>query len=246
MTDIFQAQQDLFAMLCSDAAFATVNIVNERKLIVDSTVQFDAIWLTPRNGRSGNGVLVREPKLNFKSPGAPGPLFTITFPVQVFQAGDAALLPDVGGGFTAPQLAIAVVNALHQWQVDGLGMIAFDGNAYAPVYDYDGLNCIEVTPTVQISGSAPTDRVGVPIISGDAAAVAITSATAEAEIYYTTDGTFPTAPGAVDPVSQAPLNAGSTLYSAPFAATAGTIIRACAYQTGLRASSVRKFTVPEP
>jgi hypothetical protein len=69
--------------------------------------------------------------------------------------------------------------------------------------------------------------------------VTLTSGTAGASIYYTTDESFPRFASSIGGAGAT----GSTLYSAPFIASSGAIVRAAAYKTGTTASHVTQKTV---
>ena len=58
MIDLIQVQDDLYGILMSAPQLATVNIVEERKSLLNSEIRIDAIWQTVRNGCSGNGLLI--------------------------------------------------------------------------------------------------------------------------------------------------------------------------------------------
>ncbi len=68
-----------------------------------------------------------------------------------------------------------------------------------------------------------------PKITGTLSAVAITTNTPGAQILYTTDGTFPAGGSA-------------TLYSAPFAVSADTTVRAAAWKSDRQGSDVAEQT----
>jgi hypothetical protein len=42
---------------------ARVNLIEERKFMVDSALQIDAIWQTIRNGCPGDGLLIGIPEI---------------------------------------------------------------------------------------------------------------------------------------------------------------------------------------
>jgi hypothetical protein len=63
MIDLIQVQKDVHGKLMSAPKLATVNIIEERKFMVDSELQIDAIWQTIRNGCSGNGLLIEIPEI---------------------------------------------------------------------------------------------------------------------------------------------------------------------------------------
>jgi len=69
--------------------------------------------------------------------------------------------------------------------------------------------------------------------------VTLSSGTSGASIYYTTDESFPRFASSIGGSGAT----GSTLYTAPFSVSAGTIVRAAAYKTGTTASHVTQKTI---
>jgi hypothetical protein len=63
MIDLIQVPKVVHGILMSAPQLATVNIIEERKFMVDSERQIDAIWQTIRNGFSGNGLLIEIPEI---------------------------------------------------------------------------------------------------------------------------------------------------------------------------------------
>lgn len=93
--------------------------------------------------------------------------------------------------------------------------------------------------TVRFAGGIvdETAVVATPAVSSGGGTVTITCATADAAIYYTTDGGLPLW------FAEGNTNNVGTLYSAPFSATAGAVITARAFKSGSRASVVAPHTV---
>lgn len=243
MIDPYQMQEDFYQALLSAGQFRTVNVVNERKLLVESELEIDAIWATNRNGCSGNGILVEELIISSQKPDAPAPILEITFPIVCFQNGDAALVPNIGGGFYAQRLAIMVMDLFYQWSVEG-AMTLFNGRSYERAKEYQFVNAIRVLPKIGIKASALTQRCGFVSAALANNQCTLTCATAGATIVYTLDGSFPAWPvNALDPISGAPVNPAATIYNASFAVQAGQTIRAIAYINGLNMGPVQRFCV---
>lgn len=245
MIDLIQVQADVFGLLMSSPELANVNIVLERKFIVDQTVEMDAVWQTPRNGKSGCGVLVEEPDISTRDSNVSGPPQVVDLSFVCFQNGDAAFTPGYGSGLFAAEVEQHVLDALHLQSFGRLGTIQAEGKHSSPARDYPGINARRLTLKVKPLATRQTPRTAGPQASVDAGVCTLTTATAGADIWFTTDGTFPAdSRTALDPISNEAVNAASSLYLAPFAVSSGQIIRAAAYKTGFNPGEVLYYTVP--
>lgn len=248
MIDLFRAQEDCYLALLSAGQFASVNIVNERRFQLRSDLEVDAIWSTVRNGKAGNGILCEELQVDSLYPNAPGPTFVITFPIVCFQNGDAALLPNVGGGFRAQNLALGVIDLFYQWSRDQLGIMLFEGRSYDKARDYNFIEAIRVTPKIKVAAGSISQRVAYIVPSNVGNQVTLTTTTPGATIVYTLDGSFPCNPNiAFDPLNlnaqgqPLPANPNATIYSGPFQVASGQLVRAIGYANGLNMGPERKF-----
>ena len=252
-------------MLMSAPQLATVNIVEERKFIVDHMVEVDAIWQTIRplsgTGYSGCGLLIEMPDIECDSNNVTGPPQTVVLSFVSFQNGDAAFTPPTpgpsgetiaGSGLFAEQIEQFLVDLLHLQCIGGLGTMRVTGRFSEPARDYPGINArrtkINMTPK-QTRQTPRTSIVTVTVTDGEAT---LTTLTAGAQIYYTLDGSFPSNPViAILPLSitapgQAgqPVNPNSILYAAPFAVQSGQCIRAVAYLNGCNTGEVINHFIP--
>jgi hypothetical protein len=249
MINLEQIQEDIFALLMSLPALATVNVVLERKFIANQEVQMDAVWQTPRNGAAGNGILIEMPDVEVKSDNVSGPPQVVLLKFVLFQNGDAALLPKVGGGFYAEQLEQTVLDALHLQSFGALGTLRAVGKFSTPARDYDFLNARRLTLRLEPLATKQTPRTA-PITANLAAGnCSLACATPGVKIYFTLDGSFPANNEvAVLLLPQgnvaAPVNNSSKPYIAPFAVTSGQVIRAAAYIPGMNPGEILNSTVP--
>jgi hypothetical protein len=256
MLDADQAQDCIYSALLSAPQFTRVNVVNERKFISDSQTEFDAIWQTVRNGGSGNGLFVRELTARCINTTNPAPLYEITFPIDCFQNGDAALLPVNpndpaqlgGGGFMAAALGFAVLDFFYQWNA-GLGPMLLEGEVLKTNPDYTGINCVRVTPKIRYAGRAVMPRCTPVQASIAGNVITLACATPGAQIYFTINGSFPTSPLAQNVLAPnpdgtfPPINPASQTYLAPFPGASGLVVRAVAYAPGFNPSALLEFTV---
>jgi len=259
MIDLIQIQKDLFGLLMSAPQLATVNIVEERKFILDHLVEVDAIWQTQRPlsgiNYSGNGLLIETPEVICDSNGVSGPPQIVVLSFVSFQNGDAAFTPMsptsgngpqiAGGGLFAEQIEQYLIDILHLLTLGGIGTMQVTGHFSEPARDYPGINArrtkINFTPSAKPQQTLRTAIVTVTVSNGEAT---LTTATPGAAIYYTLDGSFPSTSVTLDPITNTPINPSSTLYAAPFAVASGQVIRATAYLNGYNPGQIISITAP--
>lgn len=242
MIDLVQLQDDLLGLLMSAPALATVNIVQERKFITQQAVQLDAIWSTVRNDRSGTGILIEMPSVDVPGNQAIGPKQNIRPSFVVFQNGDAALTPESGSGLYAETICQLLLDVLHMQEIQGIGTLYAVDRAIEPARDYEFINAYRVFLFLRTAQANQTDRCAPVTITNDAGTVTLACATSGAEIYYTTDGSFPDQ-AVVDPVSLSPINPQTRRYTAPFAVNVGDTIRATAYAAGKNNGAITQLTI---
>ena len=236
MINQVQLQDDLFALLSSDPRLDKVNIVNERLFRLIPNALESAIWMTPRGGCQGQGILVEIPKLDVQDPNVSGPVFRPILSFVCVQAGDMAFAPGVGANMYAEEIAQHVTDLLHQQADEGIGTFMCDGTAVERATDpeYQSVNAMRVTLRCSPSQSKQTPRVPVPQIAVFAGAATLTCPDPLALLYYTTDGWCPAPDGS--PTAQQ--------YTSPFTVASGQVIRFAAWRDGYNNSMIRKYVVP--
>lgn len=242
MIDLVSLQNDLFGLLMSAPALNSVNIVLERKLLGQSEIQLDTVWQTVRNTRSGTGILIEMPTVEVPGEQAVGPKQNIRPSFVVFQNGDAALTPDTGSGLYAETLAQLVLDVLHMQEIQGIGTLYAINRTIEPARDYEFINAYRVFLFLKSAQANQTNRTAPVTITNNSGTVTLTCATSGADIYYTTDGSFPDK-AALDPVSGAAINISSKLYSTPFAVNTGDVVRAAAYAFGYNAGQIARTAI---
>jgi len=242
MIDLVKLQNDLHGLLMSAPALRTVNIVLERKFLVEAQVEFDTIWQTVRNERSGTGILIEMPSVEVPANQSVGPKQNLRPSFVGFQNGDAAFTPTTGSGLYAETIAQLILDTLHMQELQGVGTLYAQDRAIEPAREYEFVNAYRVQMILRSAQANQTNRTAPVVITNNSGTVTLTCATSGAEIYYTLDGSFPDA-AALDAVSGAAINSESKLYSAPFAVTPGQIVRAAAYLSGYNAGQIAKTII---
>lgn len=251
MIDLEQIQQDLLGLLLSAPQLANVNIVLEKKFIVQSQIEMDSVWTVNRNGKSGCGILIEVPAIESAGNNISGPPQNVVLTFVSFQNGDAAFT-DQGSGLFAEQVEQFILDALHLQSFGALGTVQADGKLSEPARDYDGINARRLTLKIKPKASRQTPRTAaLQIVTTDLTAVTLSCATAGAKICFTLDGSFPSDPDVAkvildnSPVGPIPaLNTASTIYTGPFAVQSGQTIRAAAYADGFNPGEILSVTIP--
>lgn len=191
MNLMLQFHFDVIAKLKSEALLQYINVAGLRALQLTGEVESQRVWLTARNGKVGVGILVGMPSLKHKVPNVPGPERTMLLPVSIFAQPSINSLPSTGTLLEAEVILDYVDALLARLQVEGLGTIYCDSTVpnlqvEAGVIRYDAVFAAEVARDVII-------QVVTPSLTENALLVTLTNhaTTPDAEIYYTTDETFP-------------------------------------------------------
>src|SRR5580704_13059882 len=147
MIDLIQVQDDLYGILMSAPQLATVNIVEERKSLLNSEIRIDAIWQTVRYGCSGNGLLIEIPDILCDSESVTGPPQQVELSFVSFQNGDVVFIPPsvnaptgvsvAGSGLFAEQIEQYLVDILHLLNIGGIGTMRVTGRFSSPAREYD-------------------------------------------------------------------------------------------------------------
>jgi len=219
----------------------------ESAAVIDTKINSALAGLLKQGGKSGIALSVFMPLCDVPDADLHAPAFDVFATVRI------AEMPMVNMGATgtrasAEEVAFEAATLLHDvsWgPIRAADRLALAKDALTPIgaidetgtklaYDLK-LRCRVVVPRRQ--------KVETPEISGDAAAVQLTCSTAGAAIYFTIDEAYPrpslaeeTALGAENPNK-------STLYTVPFAVTAGTFVRACAYLAPRLPSDLAQVTI---
>jgi len=188
--------------------------------------------LLPKAGKVGAAVSVLMPVFDVPNPDMPGPQGELVMEVLA-QEHPIVNNGDSGTGKSAESIAITVLRAMHHFRLEGLTETFYaDKDAMTPSLEFAPFLTYRLKFRAQLR-LPQSDKCLLPGISeGEALTVVLTNRTAEAAIYYTTDESFPSAQ-----------NEDATLYTAPFAVEAGTVVRWAAYKESLLGSDVGRATI---
>jgi hypothetical protein len=235
MNPLQQLQEDAVNYLLGNPATAAVGYESFRQQTIDGAVkQALAGWSIRLAGKTGVYCLVLMPSFFVEDPNVPGVQGSVELTIRTFED------PKINNTeLTAEDVALANL----RWFGDGLviaGLLAIyastKGPALKPNYDYPGFLVYDTV----LRGQLPQDypgRTAQPTISSDSDGnVTVGCSDGAAGIYYTLDGSMPQ-PGDST-------GAGSTkVYTAPFTAATGTVVRCVAWNTAILPSDVDQAAI---
>lgn len=189
-------QGDLVGRLNADAYFYDVVIIAEQPGVTVNTIE-SAIaqgGIGGKGGKRGAVVVVYLPMFSAGSVDVPGPEGTVEVEIQAMHRplfNDA----DKGGtGKRADAIAVTVANVLHHYRPEGIAGVRGNWMTRGKAVESLGSSKdaigyrtrLEIPVTV-----GRTARVAKPVITIAASEVTMTTTTAGAVIFYTTDGSYP-------------------------------------------------------
>jgi hypothetical protein len=221
-------QTDVYERLNAWSFFQYTTVEKIRELTVASDIAAAMSCLKKRNDKAGTVLLVYMATVQAEKQNTTGPISRGFIMVRCME------LPKTktAGSPTAEALALEVVNVLHHFDPGYLGgplVAAKDALEpsleFAPRIAYDAMFSFPLPLGQTVKPTTPQIA-----NAGGNITMTVTSP-ADAEIRYTTDGTYPT-------------EAAGTLYEAAFATpAAGTRIRAVAYKAAYQPSNCNEITI---
>lgn len=237
ITDFVKFQNFVAHYLSSYNALDNVNIVTRERLLADEsrlpdqTLAAEVLaYITPRNGRFGAGIIVEKPGFEVGHPNLPGPEGDITIELLVLEDRITNNSPSEGTGLPADQICQIIMDALHWQQWEGFGQIYCDRSAMVAAKDFQPLDAYRVKFRLRLSRSQ-TAKVQQPVITETSGAITLACLTSGAQIYYTTDSSYP---GRSNPAA--------ILYDGTFTVDVGTVVNAAAYLEGSTPSHMIQAT----
>src|SRR5438105_4367250 len=216
-----QWQSDVVGRIEGDTYFDDLIVIQERLGTTEAEVD-EALktFRTEGSKKPGAAVIVMMPER--KRYGMEIQLRSdLIFTIRVIELPKINRLTG-GSNKWASAISNELEDLLHAWTVGAVTLMLESTEPYN-----DGEGGIGFTLMLKVLfARGLTSRVSSPGISVSTGTATITIPSG-ASVYYTTDGSFPI-------VS----NTNATLYSAPFAVSVDTMIRAVAYKTGFQASDL--------
>lgn len=241
-TDFLKVQRFVAHALLSDEWLENVNVATRDFILANSSQLPDEtlaaevlVYITERNGRSGCGIIVEKPEFRVDSPNLPGPQGDLILTCLILADRITNEGPTTGTNRPANQVGQRILELCHNWRIHPGGAFFANQNALTEAKDFAPLDAWRVSLRMKLPRAQNT-QVAEPTITADGLEIALACATADAEIFYTTDESMP--------AHERGGNPGSHRYTAPFTVESGDVVNVCAYKTDLIQSNVITTTVP--
>lgn len=236
ITDPLQAaQESILFYLAGTEYLAEVPMLLLRKENLENKLYnaLKVLAVTPDGRKPGACVVVLMPTADVADPNLSGPQMEVTFTIRIME-NPTINLSDGGTGKSAEALALFTLRALHGLAISGqLSTLYGDNAALRPAEEKD-LVAYDVQLKARL-GQNPEAKCAPVALAAGAGTFTATCATAGADIYYTTDGTFPFKAPVFNLATMASLYTGATAYAS------GDTIRSVAYATNYLPSDIAEL-----
>ena len=242
ITDYQQLQDWMTQMLLCDFRLQQVNAIQERKFLLDPTLQIDSAWLSQRNGGAGLGIVVEDIRETISDSynSADAPIYDLEFGFVVLEERNLNFATGAGTFITAEQCGRIIVDIFYQENIQPFGQVFARGRIGEPASDWidsqSGIYARRTSLKMKNPGFR-TPRCDLVTITNSSGTVTITctSPAPGLQIWYTTDNTFPANNAAINPSAQQ--------YTVPFIVPTGTMVTAAAYAPGFNLSAIKQIIV---
>lgn len=235
-SDMLEAlQADALAVLRNTPALADANILSEDDGDTEAKILRALGALSGGStGKRGLVLVILLPEVTASEPNLPGPPLMARLEIQVIE--HAVVNRATGGtGMRSSQAAAIALGALHHYASGNRLLVAADA-PLSPLRAKTGYFSHVIALNCRLSGvrQAPKPaNVAAAWMPDDT--LRLSCMTPGAEIYYTTDGGYPS-----------PGNPTATRYTGDIAGlTVGTVIRAAAWSAGMAPGNVIELTVTD-
>ena len=233
--NIVDLQDDLLNCLLAWDLIQNINVVQQRKMQLQSQADFATIYQTERNGASGIGILIEMPSYKMSNNlSGPGPQTELLVSLLVVECPPVNLVAESGTGTDAESVSDLLLSFLHQFLIDGQGEIYPQDSPITPANDIpNGCLGYRVSAKMQHAPDLSLSRISLPSQTIDGSfLVTLTDTSGKSpDIYYTLDESTPCASNSV-----------ATKYDQPFTVEAGDTIRWQAWLKGCLPSTIGKAT----
>jgi Chitobiase/beta-hexosaminidase C-terminal domain len=223
-------EADMFGILSATPSLALAKIIRADEGLTEADVAQKLVTLTGTE-KIGLGIVVLPAEVVAAEKNQPGPPLRISASCQVIEA-VLANRGASGTGIKASVAALRVLGALNN-QMIGNRVLYADRNPVEPLPGKKGYVTYLVTLFSEANGSADVGRVGqLAFALDESGGLLITTATAGAAIYYTTDGSFP-----------GPSNDVAGLCDGAIEIEDGMVLRACAFLSPLNPADISEVRI---
>lgn len=223
--------QDGQMRLQSDPFLSPIPVILQEPGVVLATINNALSTLNPRGGKCGIVIVIMVPDYDVTNANASGLQGDIILQARVLEMPLLNADPDQGIGIQDGMAALRIVRVWNKWIDYGTAKVALaKGKAIEPyTRDHEkGIRGFDVTVRVP-SGLSGGDDTAMPTIGaavdGDNRIISLATATADAALYYTLDGSYPGS-GNYRVNDDGTTTLLALPYTVPFTVPAGTTVRA--------------------
>ncbi len=124
MNDFVELQEDLTQGLLAEPGLRFINVVQYRKLRLQSEIDWSTVYTTPRNGRAGCGILVEMPAFEVLHPNVSGPVGNLVLSCVALEEPNLNFGPATGTQMSAEAVSRFILDSSHQWEIGGAGVMS--------------------------------------------------------------------------------------------------------------------------
>lgn len=234
VNELQSIQFDVGNYLRSDNYFVDVPVYILRDEQIQTRLDMALAGKETKGGKAGVAVLVMMPTADCSKPNAAGPALGASITCLTLENPEINMLEGVGTKKPCEEVAMNVAQRIHHLELVGVcGCLFAAKDCVTPTRDY----LPRIGYETKFSALLPLTklpRVALPRLTQNGLAVTLTPITEGSVMFYTLDETFPGAG-----------NAAALLYNAPFAVSAGAVVRWAAFKAGWIGSVVGRQVITE-
>jgi hypothetical protein len=216
-------QNDLAGYMLQCENLDHLNIVVDDMGTIDSTAQKAVSTAKSRGGTQGIAAIILRPTVSNSGGDLPGPQLDALITIQMIEnvlvnrsGRGSKILPD--------DMSFRILNVLHRLQI-GTKTVYGEANPVRPLPAPSGFVSYEIKLKYPLYNK-PIPKTNPSVIDDDGGTVTLTSTTPLAEFKYSLDGSYP-----------------SIVYTVPFAASSGDLVRSVATSPDLTPSFIAELTI---
>jgi hypothetical protein len=229
---IQQLQDDVWGLLTNEPGYRHIPVYRSRTplekdengdpivgqtLMIEESIEEALAGMQPKDGKAGIVAIVMMPDARPVSPESPGPSLELTLIIR-FIENRLVNEGELGTGIAASRLGLHTMQVLQRRALRGSYAIRpAERNVLEEISLPDDRKAHELRMTIT-RGLVPLSKVARPAVTIDTGVMTVTSATANALIYWSADSSWP-----------GPLNPKSWLYTLPVDLNGSTEVRVVAY-----------------
>lgn len=251
---VAQLHERVYARTVAESWFEDIFLLLNETGVLLKDIETKLKVFKSTNGKSGMAVVFDRPLRDVTAPDMPGPEWVVRIPVTAYEF-EIINRGSGGSGKQIEEVVSKLAAILHHFFIQHLGTTVYlDTQAVTPFAIVNGVIVSEMSFRATLN-QQPEEKVGAPKVDGTLDAVTILagaafSIVAGADVYYTTDGSYPTPTNGTFYGTVILSEAGAPILTEdgepltaenapdPFAVAAGTLVLANAWKDGMQHSDL--------